>query len=854
MAKRSSTNPLSSRPSSSMSAATVGGGRISPGITLRDSPSLQPRISRSQSASKSVSLFESSSSGAPSPSPAPLSPRTPPAQPLEESFEIHSVSNYSISTVLDSPPGPRESEDDHKSHRILLPDDREVYSPTSLTPDVTVQLSDKTLSNPGSPVDSVKNIPVLSPTDHYDPNDTSITDLSTATVDVHEKTESEHPSYLFSEPSTRISAALSDGETGIGFALLQDFVNGTDDSDYSDEDPRSRASSPISMPPSAPPTSRRDDVQTILEPAPLEISSNLESEVATSPTLSFSAPPHHPSSPSVRSFMSRGNTDSEYGGEEWEGASDIYDNYRYSRYSVASKMSRFSRGSMHTVGSGIGLGIPPPVPVDSARPSLDSIRPRFNSTESIPRPSLDSVSRQSPVTGPTESMGMSPTATRAAESKHVPSPLTFAPEITTSRSQEGTDQGSSTHSPLLHATFGSPGLSSNDESLFSPPHPPSPPHVATSTAAGAASALRQRLEMERESRPASPVAVAASTIEVPDIPTLNRQSHQPIIVEDDNEDRGIRDSVTASTTTTDTSLASPNSAITSVSASTSTSAPSPTPTSPLVSEKMAMRSQFVVMNPGPNAAPPPPYTPTSPPAASSSHPHRSTPGPSTVPLSPTAPSSRQVPQPRPAPTQPLSPSSRQSLFLPHPNAPKPSGSSAGPLYGRAAHPSMMHPPHIGPSTGTALHTIQMALSNRYDALGRPKRPTIYGKLEQELSMSIGPVPISFSLEPPNNIPANRINTLANRPSNSSLRSGTPVQSPQLTQNPPLPSSTPPLATSSPEPSGSTPPAEDISPSKVIPRANFFPKAPTARPRSRSFSGFDSPFPEIELPKDKKGRR
>nr|VWP00562.1 Multicopper oxidase [Ganoderma boninense] len=39
--------------------------------------------------------------------------------------------------------------------------------------------------------------------------------------------------------------------------------------------------------------------------------------------------------------------------------------------------------------------------------------------------------------------------------------------------------------------------------------------------------------------------------------------------------------------------------------------------------------------------------------------------------------------------------------------------------------------------------------------GRPAPPTVYGRLEYDLSTSFGPVPITFSHEPQNNVPANR---------------------------------------------------------------------------------------------------
>lgn len=94
--------------------------------------------------------------------------------------------------------------------------------------------------------------------------------------------------------------------------------------------------------------------------------------------------------------------------------------------------------------------------------------------------------------------------------------------------------------------------------------------------------------------------------------------------------------------------------------STSTSASSPTLTSPCVSEKMALRSQLVVMNPNPVAAPPSAYTPSSLPTASSSTSHLPPPAPAPM---PTVVSSGQ-PQLCPAPSQPISPGARQSLFLP----------------------------------------------------------------------------------------------------------------------------------------------------------------------------------------------
>jgi hypothetical protein len=63
----------------------------------------------------------------------------------------------------------------------------------------------------------------------------------------------------------------------------------------------------------------------------------------------------------------------------WEGASDIYDDYRYSRFSMASKMSMSSRFSVNAAS-----GVAPTPPVPESRPSTDSnsSRPQVDSTRS----------------------------------------------------------------------------------------------------------------------------------------------------------------------------------------------------------------------------------------------------------------------------------------------------------------------------------------------------------------------------------------------------------------------------------------------------------------------------------------
>ncbi|KAF8259416.1 rab-GTPase-TBC domain-containing protein [Lactarius quietus] len=225
---------------------------------------------------------------------------------------------------------------------------------------------------------------------------------------------------------------------------------------------------------------------------------------------------------------------------------------------------------------------------------------------------------------------------------------------------------------------------------------------------------------------------------------------------------------------------------------------------------------LVVMNP----APPPPYTPTSPltpsPLASPSY----TPMPMPSPIIP-----RVSPQPtgEPGPSKP-----RTGPFLPHPNAPKPSVTSQGALYWRS-----MPPAPLPPSNGLIQTLRRASQMIRVGPNGHPQFCTIYGSTTQDLLASVGPVLIFFSTDPPNDVPANRMR-MANTPS------------------PPVPASPKSI---SPSQGGLRPPAErhastSTSNVNVIPRTNFIPKVATARPRSRSFSGFDSPANPAAQQKEK----
>jgi hypothetical protein len=204
-------------------------------------------------------------------------------------------------------------------------------------------------------------------------------------------------------------------------------------------------------------------------------------------------------------------------------------------------------------------------------------------------------------------------------------------------------------------------------------------------------------------------------------------------------------------------------------------------------------------------------------------------------------------------------SKRESLFLPHPNAPKPSNSPSGPMYARqqspmlrvsplgslspAAAPTPPSPNNIpGGSSVRALHQAQAAAA-RFTPNGQMRRTTIYGRCDFDLKSADGPVPIAFSLEP----------LLATPPPPPSPSALVPPPSPlNIVKRSPSPGMTPlvPSPLSRSEFSSSAPQSPMLSVSSgegsaggVIMRPGFFPQAKGPRPRSRSFSGFNSGSPE-----------
>jgi hypothetical protein len=545
--------------------------------------------------------------------------------------------------------------------------------------------------------------------------------------------------------TSRVSAAMSDGAADIGLSMLQGFGNADDydDGGGSDDD---------------------DDDGDNFE------RTSLDDTVDGFPAPPTQIPTSSRASPSVLDTQLRPPSTHSDDSEDGDGAS-FYDNYRYSRLSISSKMSK---SSAHAI-----VAVPPPVPTELP-PSV-----RHSSESQLSTPTSPLVSEPSP-TSPS-SQGTPPPAARL-QTRNVPPPLTLG--LKSSHGAAPSISTVSTASPLLYTNFtsplSSPSMGSNTSNSRSPLSP-----VFDFRGSGAASALRQQIESKR---------TGSSPLSSP-LPSANSQERTF-----EQSQRADREEDRISSSPRGLQPRTPTSPTVSTTSSTS-------------EKKRGGPSPLVVMN----QAPPPPYTPTSPltPAPLASPTYSPMPMPS-----PVVPRISPQPPAEPGPSQ-----SRTSLFLPHPNAPKPSVASQGPLYWRSM-PSVPPPPQNGviPTLRRAL-TCQM----RVGPNGLPQFSTIYGSTTQDLLGSVGPVPIFFSTEPPpNDIPVNRMR-VANAPS------------------PPAPI---PVKVISPSQGGLLPPAERHASTtsnkpNVIPRTNFVPKATTARPRSRSFSGFDSPTNPAAQQKEKR---
>jgi len=179
-------------------------------------------------------------------------------------------------------------------------------------------------------------------------------------------------SFASSSSSSYDWCSSADAQVGIGLSLLQDLANGMHSSDK-DED-------------------EENDIRRRLRYSRWSVGKDEDHAAATSITItSIIRPPmaSSPQRPPPFHLHSSVPTDecerrpslapSAELTEFWEGASDIYDEYRYSRFPMASKMSMSSQFSVNAVS-----GVAPTPPVPELRPSTSSSgsRQRVDSTRS----------------------------------------------------------------------------------------------------------------------------------------------------------------------------------------------------------------------------------------------------------------------------------------------------------------------------------------------------------------------------------------------------------------------------------------------------------------------------------------
>ena len=602
--------------------------------------------------------------------------------------------------------------------------------------------------------------------------------------------------------------------------------------------------------------------------------------------------------------------------EEEDGAywDDIYDDYRYSRYSLASK--RFSAASKHVSITSRASGASktssksrvhaPPVPVPPDRPSFDAPRPSIGSdgTNGYPRPSFESSSSSISASMPFSRPSLTRSASDESTHRNNMLPLTaqfpavpvHVPVRTESRLRivhdgymQGDDHGEremqvehgSTEddtsevglnievvevmqegdlksqevdvgrqltpsnpnmslSPLLHTTFGSPHSSrftdfedgsdqdyrhsnkSGKSMMLSVEGPPKSPIEG----GGMASALRATMEAERASSSgtASTHLMPTPTIDA----SLTKEPGVRAIVVDDEEGNAPDINITIDPvleTEAVSSLSLPTSNVAQATVPTDSTQGLTSPDRPEDAEK----SSFL--------------------------------------------------RPRPPPNQSPHPFARTSIFLPHPNAPKAIHQSQGPMYGRASTQTYAYPMAPGPGRGNApthqpmppgttffsthilhqLRSLSAAVSQ-----GPARRPpmTLFARCQPDLSTSMGPVPILFSLDPFPPLPtppagpqikigggrgmpylenatpmrAATVSAPVRRGAMGNgvpLNEGVPVAGDASVLRPPKRSMTAVTSVGSPQGFDVTP----ASPSLPIPREGFVPQVGATRPRSRSFSEF-----------------
>ena len=702
--------------------------------------------------------------------------------------------------------------------------------------------------------------------------------------------------------SSRLTASEDGGlGLGIGLTMLQDMADADSGSesgsDYGD-DSTGKLGSVIEG------TQLAEDAQVPPTPRPVnstegqgaaDVDSSCPTPLVNAFTSSASSETHEDS-------REEGEDEEEEEEAEWDDeefyGEDFYDNYRYSRYSMMSKVSkRKSRFSVMTSRE-------PESPLSMSLPPMPAVRERkdsgSSSLRSYPSPTEEKDKKGKHVPPP---LNLVPSAPAASLLSPTTLKMSSTPTITSASSSGGLKSDtaqSEQFSPLLHTNFASPLESSSRAtslgtpllspvpsiSSFSSRSGASPGNVAAATAAGAASALRQKLENERGLSPsASPVPGSN--------PRPDEGLGNGIVVEDDDEIHV--EIVSADQSRADTTIVANQSRVSvdsMASASVESGAPSVASTSTDVTREMhRIEADLarVLENPSANSSMSSlptggdPRTPTaSEYAMGPTQPLRLQERPTQRPglplalqqgqpqlqqVPPTqlafAPPTQQQPQqmaiPRPQPRAQLTP--EQALFRPHPNAPPPNPAVVS---GQRTSTYGMPPVHaerpaqMSPHQNTLFQAMRMAAVGRMGPNGVPRNTTIYGKTVIDLSNSIGPVAMVWSIDP---FPVEPARTNSPGPGRGvPRRSTTAGASPLSTSVTTLPTSTPtppPMdaratpsppqmnrATPSPSPASSpAPPSPGIDGenrgSRVVPRANFHPQVGAPRPRSRSFSGLSS---------------
>ncbi|VDB95811.1 unnamed protein product, partial [Peniophora sp. CBMAI 1063] len=621
---------------------------------------------------------------------------------------------------------------------------------------------------------------------------------------------------------------------------------------------------------------------------------------AQSPTISTRSK----RSPSLNSASFNSASDDEGDDDSyWDGAGDIYDDYRYSRASMLSKASKKSTRSAHSHHNHNhhwveDMGGPPSFPEELRRPSLDSVRPilsRLNTDESgatattegtgvdgdredgegeigidveaddasvysrssLPPPALPNTATTKPLTLRSRPAPLTVSNSNGHSGVEVEgesysyrtstSPLlhtTFGlnsqhMSLNSAHSAHSGQEGDET-SPLLHGSFGSPGGELSP--LPNSPYPAAgeqglPTPVTPHGNAKEGGAVRRSLMAERQMSD-STVASSSST------------AHETALHSNEGTlgGREITPLERVLNKTKEALLDSPLIVV--------NPAPAPPPYASAEEEERLREEQRRARPVSSEATfhdmptpvvPPSPTTPNHRTSGQGALPSVLTPGAGlpAVPLPPVLPPG-SAPQLRPRATsnahdpatrQSLFGSSRTSVFAPHPNAPKPALAPTGPMYGRIPLPSQ----HILPAAQTLIQTMRAAAAGKILPNGMRKPGTVYGAIEGDLLGSSGPVGVRWSNEPVNDVPANRIRRVGSEvvlPGPGRMAGegeGVPGRSASAQAH---------VSTTSGGgiEGGKGAPA-------LIPRANFYPKAGAPRPRSRSFSSLESPYPMRGSSKD-----